>query len=87
MIINGLNFRLTCEVAPEQYDVYKDGEQVGYVRLRWGCLTCYVPDYGDKIVYEAEFDDGFLGCFEDEEQRIEHLEMCAKAILEEINEI
>ena len=39
MIIKGLNFKKTCDACPEQYDVFKDEKQVGYVRLRWGNLT------------------------------------------------
>lgn len=34
MIIQKLEFRETCGSCPEQYDVFKGGRQVGYVRLR-----------------------------------------------------
>lgn len=38
-IINGLYFKQTCVIAPEQYDVFLDGKYVAYVRCRWGRLT------------------------------------------------
>ena len=37
-IINGLYFKQTCVIAPEQYDVFLDGKYVAYVRCRWGKL-------------------------------------------------
>lgn len=45
MKIKGLQFIQTCGACPEQYDVLdKSGNTVGYVRLRWGGLTCEYPD-------------------------------------------
>ena len=37
-IVNGLYFKQTCVIAPEQYDVFLDGKYVAYVRCRWGRL-------------------------------------------------
>lgn len=37
-IVNGLFFKQTCVVAPEQYDVFLDEKYVAYVRCRWGKL-------------------------------------------------
>lgn len=34
-----LEFKQTCFACPEQYDVYDDFYQVGYVRLRNGTFT------------------------------------------------
>ena len=31
MFYQGLEFKLTCSACPEQYDVYLDNKQVGYV--------------------------------------------------------
>ena len=82
MKIKGLSFVRTCEASLEQYDVYKDGKQVGYVRLRWGGLTCYCPDYGGDIVYEATIGDGeWTGSFTSEPERLKHLKKMAKAII------
>ena len=44
MVIQGLNFIETCGACPEQYDVTLHGRLVGYVRLRWGTVTCDYPD-------------------------------------------
>ena len=38
-LINGLYFKQTCIIAPEQYDVFLDGKYVAYVRCRWGKLS------------------------------------------------
>lgn len=37
-LVNGLYFKQTCVIAPEQYDVFLDGKYVAYVRCRWGKL-------------------------------------------------
>lgn len=37
-IVNGLFFKQTCVVTPEQYDVFLDDKYVAYVRCRWGKL-------------------------------------------------
>lgn len=69
-----LFFLRTCQACPEQYEVYtKNGEQVGYVRLRWGSLTAYHPDYGTELIYQYDFNDGFKGCFDSEGERDKHL--------------
>lgn len=86
MIIKGLNFKCTCSACPEQYDVFDNNENiVGYVRLRWGGLTCEYPDVGGKLIYEASVGDGWCGSFESKEQRLEHLSNIADRILEKIN--
>ena len=53
MEINGYHLKMTCEACPEQYDVFKDGEQVGYLRLRHGYFTAETPKCGGKMVYES----------------------------------
>ena len=58
MIIKGYELRMTCRVCPEQYDVYKDGAQVGYLRLRHGCFSAEYPDCGGEMVYYTEDCDG-----------------------------
>jgi hypothetical protein len=68
--INGFILKLTCPAYPEQYDVYKDGVQVGYLRLRHGYFTCDYPDCNGETIYEAEpKGDGY---FEDDE-RLQYL--------------
>lgn len=87
MYIKGLNFKCTCDACPEQYDVFDNNEKiVGYVRLRWGSLTCEYPDVGGIDIYYADIGDGFTGSFKDNHQRIEHLNNIADAILKKIKE-
>lgn len=82
MIIKGLNFIKTCSAYPEQYDVQDEcGNQVGYVRLRWGELKCDYPDVGGEVIYSACFNDNLIGCFENDEQRKYYLDIVADKIL------
>lgn len=84
--IGDLDFVQTCAACPEQYDVFDEtGTIVGYIRLRWGGLTCEYPDCGGELIYSANVGDGWSGCFESEEQRQEHLGNIAEAILDHIN--
>jgi hypothetical protein len=87
MDIKGLTFECTCSAYPEQYDVFDDNNNlVGYVRLRWGILRCEYPDVGGKEIYYAYVGDSLCGFFENENQRMEHLNNIADKILEVINE-
>lgn len=72
--INGLEFVCTCQACPEQYDVFKDGKQVAYVRLRWSHLRVDVPECGQTTIYSEEYNDGgtevgYCGIFDDEGRR------------------
>lgn len=49
----------TCGACPEQYDVYVDGECLGYMRLRHGH---FYADYMDKTVYSASPDGDGTFC-------------------------
>lgn len=78
LVFRGVLFFQTCMACPEQYDVWYEDKPVGYVRLRWGFLRCDYPDVGGETIYEAIIsDDGYQGCFSDDEQRCYHL--CAIA--------
>jgi hypothetical protein len=61
--VDGYEFR-GGGICPEQYDVYKDGVQLAYCRLRHGHFTVEVPDVCGVLVYHAHpdgdgsFDDG-----------------------------
>lgn len=50
LVINGLTLVLTCGACPEQYDVYKGDDVVGYMRLRHGH---FYADYRGRTVYTA----------------------------------
>lgn len=85
MNIKGLEFENCGTFCPEQYDVWdENGNMVGYVRLRWGGLTCEYPDVGGEYIYHASIGDGWTGGFEDDEQRMFHLNAIANKILERI---
>ena len=74
MIIKGLKFVQTCSMCPEQYEVYDSANRlVGYIRLRWGSLTCEYPDVGGELVYMTCFDDDMRGFFVNEKERAYHL--------------
>lgn len=80
MIIKGLDFKQTCGACPEQYDVFKDGKQVGYVRLRWGGLSCRYPDYEGDEIYSESFQDAWKGCFDDDNERNKYLLIIANEL-------
>ena len=78
--ILGLDFEQTCGACPEQYDVFdSEGQTVGYVRLRWGNLTCEYPDSGGKLIYSHGFSHG-LGMFKNDTERDNYLRLIATKI-------
>jgi hypothetical protein len=44
----------TCSAMPEQYNVYLDDKQIGYLRLRRGYFSAYYPDHKGEPVYGAD---------------------------------
>lgn len=85
MRIEGLDFKRTCRSTPEQYDVYdRAGNMVGYVRLRFGQLTCSYPDVGGEIICSISFDDEWMGEFNSKEERMYCLNIVACAIVNKI---
>ncbi len=81
MVINDIDFRETCGGCPEQYDAFDPyGRQIGYVRLRWGHLYAEYPYVGGEVVYEFQYEDGWLGMFPSDEDRQLHLNMIAIAL-------
>lgn len=74
VLIEGLLFEQTCFACPEQYDVFLENEQIGYVRLRWGHLSASYPDVGGADVYSTVIGvDGWTGKFTNISERKEHL--------------
>lgn len=53
MKIMEYDLKITCEACPEQYDVFRNGKQVAYFRLRHGYFYVSVPNCSDNIIYEA----------------------------------
>lgn len=52
--INGAQLHRTCIACPEQYDVFLDNKQIGYLRLRHGYFRADYPDCYGETVYESE---------------------------------
>lgn len=78
-----IKFKLlqTCWACPEQYDVFLEGQQVGYLRLRNGYFRCQYPNCGGEIIF-ATFPKGD-GMFE-EEEREPIIEMAIAAIAKQL---
>jgi hypothetical protein len=74
----GLKLMLTSGACPEQYDVFLDGAQVGYIRLRHGRFRADCPDVGGETVYVTDTKGD--GRFYDEEERRFQLGEACKAI-------
>ena len=63
---------------PEQYDVFKDGQQVAYYRLRHGVFTVTYPDApGEEIMSECP--NGY-GIF-DGDERLAYLSKAMRQVL------
>ena len=92
--MNTIELEKTCDFCPEQYWARKGPHIIGYIRLRWGHLTChYLLQEGqlsrdDIKVYDYVFEgDEYKGSFDTEEERTFHLEKCKKALMEKYNEL
>ena len=77
MSAGDLSLVQTCGACPEQYDVYRDGEVVGYLRLRHGHFTAQLFDPNGPLVYESTPRGD--GIFEDDE-RDEYLRLAVNAV-------
>lgn len=66
-IIQGYRLYQTCGGCPEQYDVWRHGQQCGYLRLRHGYFRADYPQCGGETVFEAEPRGD--GVFEPEERQ------------------
>ena len=95
-MVNIITLEQTCKCCPEQYWAYKDSHIIGYIRLRWGHLTCdYLPKGkltdNDIRVYDKTFNertnDNFKGSFDTEEEREYLLSKCKEALLNKYNEL
>lgn len=83
LIVEGCRLEMTCAACPEQYDVYFEGSQLGYLRLRHGIFTAEYPDCGGYIVYDAspEGDGVFM-----QHERFKYLKAAVKALVKYHNE-
>jgi hypothetical protein len=74
----GLTIKLTCGACPEQYEVFKDGVQVAYYRLRHGEFTVNFPDVMGEEIFSAEPNGD--GTF-DENERLKYLTKALRAVV------
>lgn len=74
----------TCAACPEQYDVFLEDQQIGYLRLRHGHFRADYPDCGGTVVYESDTDGD--GAFEDRE-RMPMLNRAVAALLVHHNSV
>lgn len=83
----------TCECCPEQYWAKKGSHIIGYIRLRWGHLTCdylpkgYLTDNDIRVCDKFFNEDKFKGSFDTEEEREYWLGKCKEALLNKYNEL
>ena len=75
-----LELKRTCAAAPEQYDLFRDGRQIGYLRLRHGYFRAHYPDHNSS---EPVYSTGVRGdgLFYDDEERSRELRAAAVEIL------
>lgn len=75
MEILGYELRQTCGACPEQYDVYKDGKEVAYLRLRHGHFSASMD--GEVVYAASPKGDGIF----DSEEREHYLTEAIKAVI------
>lgn len=80
---NGLFLEMTCGACPEQYDVFKDGKQVAYYRLRHGEFTVDYPSACKEEIFAAEPNGD--GIFDDDE-RLNYLTKAMRVVLNKISD-
>ncbi|MGN0992948.1 MAG: hypothetical protein ACI4PE_03415 [Bacilli bacterium] len=74
--------KLTSYACPEQYDVFLDDEQVGYLRLRNHGFTCYYPDYGKELLLYLGIESDSR--FKNEKERKFYLNKAVAAIAKKL---
>lgn len=81
---NGLELKLTCPAMPEQYEVFKDGKQVAYYRLRHGAFRVDYPECMEETIYEAQpMGDGIF-C---DNERLFYMNEAMKAVISKLNSL
>lgn len=81
MITDKFLLKMTCSACPEQYDVFLNGEEVGYLRLRHGIFRA---DCKEETVYMAHpMGDGMF----DDDEREFYLNQACKAIKDKLENV
>lgn len=75
---NGLEIKMTSGACPEQYEIFKDGQQVAYYRLRHGEFTVDFPNVtGEEIMCESPNGDGIF----DNDERLTYLTKAMRKVI------
>jgi hypothetical protein len=78
---HGLEIKLSCGACPEQYEVFKDGVQVAYYRLRHGEFTVNAPSvFSEQILTVEPNGDGIF----DDNERLKYLTMAMRKVIESL---
>jgi hypothetical protein len=80
-----LRLQQTCPACPEQYDVYRGTEKVGYIRLRWGQFSARLHNAAGEEVVSAYMGDELLGCFRSNEERQHYLAAACQVLLNRLD--
>lgn len=89
-------FELSCLACPEAYKLMHQGQEIGYMRLRWGILELTAGTYVSKFandrsetidIWEYDFDDKWKGAFDSEDELNQYQKLCADKLIEYFNEI
>lgn len=83
-ITHKLEIECTCGECPEQYDVYFKGKKSGYIRLRSGYFSVTYPDALEKLLYSHQFENKYMGTFDNQDQRDWYLIQALLVITKEI---
>ena len=81
----------TCDMCPEQYWAHSGTKTIGYIRLRWGRLTCdYLPsgkprlsDDDVRVLEHTWKGADYRGHFANETKRKKWLDKCKEALMNE----
>lgn len=61
----------TCLSYPEQYDIYYEGEYIGWIKLRYGILRAM--DVHNVEIYRHDFHEEYKGYFDTPVERFNWL--------------
>jgi len=81
--LNGYTLICTCPACPEQYDVFKGGSQVGYLRLRHGHFRADCPCRGETVYESDTKGDGIF----DDDERLPEITKALAAITDYWNKL
>lgn len=93
---NFITLEQTCESYPEQYWARKGSHIIGYIRLRWGHLSCDYLTTGNlegscirvvDHIFKEHLDDEYKGEFDSDEERTFWLDKCKEALLNKHREL